>query len=147
MTVDQIVAEVKRLGLSLVLLTGGEPMLQAEVTLLARRLLAEGNRVSIETSGAHLLAELPAEVVRIVDVKTPSSGEAHRMNWQVLEGLRSCDAVKFVLSDDKTTAGRSTTCFGSTLPSEVKFSSLRSTANSIRRISWPGSFAIDSRCD
>jgi 7-carboxy-7-deazaguanine synthase len=101
MTVDQIVAEVKRLGLSLVLLTGGEPMLQAEVALLARRLLAEGNRVSIETSGAHLLAELPAEVVRIVDVKTPSSGEAHRMNWQVLEGLRSCDAVKFVLSDEQ----------------------------------------------
>ena len=100
MTVDQVVAEVKRLGLSYVLLTGGEPMLQAELALLARRLLAEGNRVSIETSGAHLLDELPAEVVRIVDVKTPSSGEVRRMNWRVLEDLRPCDAVKFVLSDE-----------------------------------------------
>jgi 7-carboxy-7-deazaguanine synthase len=100
MTVDQVVVEVKRLGLSYVLLTGGEPMLQAELPLLARRLIEEGNKVSIETSGAHPLDDLPAEVVRIVDVKTPSSGETSRMNWQVLERLRSCDAIKFVLSDE-----------------------------------------------
>jgi 7-carboxy-7-deazaguanine synthase len=62
--------------------------------------LSEGYRVAIETSGAHLLDSLPAGVLRIVDVKTPSSGESQRMQWSVLEGLRLCDAVKFVLSDE-----------------------------------------------
>lgn len=100
MSVDAIVAEVKRLGLPFVLLTGGEPMLQVEIAALAARLLSDGFKVAIETSGAHLLDGLPTAVVRIVDVKTPSSGEAQRMQWQVLEGLRPCDAVKFVLSDE-----------------------------------------------
>src|SRR5512140_1705261 len=53
MTVEQIVAEVERLGLPFVLLTGGEPMLQKEIGLLAGRLLAAGYRVAVETSGAH----------------------------------------------------------------------------------------------
>ena len=101
MTVDQIVAEVKRLALPFVLLTGGEPMLQVEIAPLAERLLTEGYKVAIETSGAHLLDGLPPAVCRIVDVKTPSSGEVQRMNWQVvLDGLRPCDAAKFVLSDE-----------------------------------------------
>jgi 7-carboxy-7-deazaguanine synthase len=101
MTVDEILGEVKRHALPFVLLTGGEPMLQAEIALLAERLLAEGYKVAIETSGAHVLDRLPPDVLRIVDVKTPSSGEAHRMKWQVLDGLRASDAVKFVLSDER----------------------------------------------
>ena len=59
MTVDQIMAEVVRLGAPLVLLTGGEPMLQRELPALARRLLGDGYRVMIETSGAHPLDTLP----------------------------------------------------------------------------------------
>ena len=101
MSVDEIVAEVKRLALPFVLLTGGEPMLQAEIVALADRLLSDGFKVAIETSGAHLLDGLPVGVFRIVDVKTPSSGESQRMQWQVLEGLRPCDAAKFVLSDER----------------------------------------------
>jgi 7-carboxy-7-deazaguanine synthase len=100
MSLEEILAEVKRLALPFVLLTGGEPMLQTEMPALAGRLLSEGYRVAIETSGAHLLDSLPAAVLRIVDVKTPSSGESQRMQWSVLEGLRPCDAVKFVLSDE-----------------------------------------------
>ncbi len=100
MSVDEIVAEVKRLALPFVLLTGGEPMLQAEISALAERLLSEGHQVAIETSGAHLLDSLPAAVFRIVDVKTPSSGESRRMQWKVLDGLRPCDAAKFVLSNE-----------------------------------------------
>ena len=73
MSVEDIVAEVERLGPPLVLLTGGEPMLQRELPALAARLLASGYRVMIETSGAHPLSSLPDEVVRIVDVKTPAS--------------------------------------------------------------------------
>jgi 7-carboxy-7-deazaguanine synthase len=97
---DQIVAEVARLGPRLVLLTGGEPMLQRELPALAARLITGGYRVMIETSGAHLLSDLPAEVVRIVDVKTPGSGESHRVRWEVLDGLGPRDAVKFVLADE-----------------------------------------------
>jgi 7-carboxy-7-deazaguanine synthase len=100
MSVDQVVAEVRRLGTPLVLLTGGEPMLQRELPELAARLLADGKRVMIETSGAHRLDELPAEVARIVDIKTPASGESHRMSWEVLDGLGPRDAVKFVVADE-----------------------------------------------
>jgi 7-carboxy-7-deazaguanine synthase len=100
LTLDEIVAEVDRLGAPLVLLTGGEPMLQRELPALARRLLAAGYKVMIETSGAHPLDALPAEVLRVVDVKTPGSGESARMRWELLGGLRPCDAVKFVLADE-----------------------------------------------
>jgi 7-carboxy-7-deazaguanine synthase len=100
MAVDDIAAEVARLGPRLVLLTGGEPMLQREMPALAARLVADRYQVMIETSGAHALDALPAEVVRIVDVKTPGSGESHRVRWEVLDGLRARDAVKFVLADE-----------------------------------------------
>ena len=100
LTLDEIVAEVDRLGAPLVLLTGGEPMLQRELPALAARLIATGYKVMIETSGAHPLETLPAEVVRVVDVKTPASGESHRMRWELLSSLRPADAVKFVVADE-----------------------------------------------
>jgi len=100
MTVEEIVAEAEHLAIPFVLLTGGEPLLQQEIGLLAARLLDRHFRVAIETSGAHPLDVLPAEVIRIVDVKTPSSGESDRVRWEVFSSLRSIDAVKFVLSDE-----------------------------------------------
>ena len=100
MTLDDITREVERLGAPLVLLTGGEPMLQRELPALAARLVAGGYRVMIETSGAHPLGSLPDEVVRIVDVKTPASGESHRMRWELLAELRPRDAAKFVVADE-----------------------------------------------
>lgn len=102
MSLEEIAAEVRRLGAPLVLLTGGEPMLQREIVALAELLIANGYGVMIETSGAHPLDLLPAEVVRIVDVKTPGSGEGARVRWDVVAGLqRPRDAVKFVLSDEQ----------------------------------------------
>jgi 7-carboxy-7-deazaguanine synthase len=100
MGVAEIAAEVGRLGPALVLLTGGEPMLQRELPALAERLLADGRRVMIETSGAHLLDRLPGAVIRIVDVKTPASGESHRMRWELLGQLGPADAAKFVVADE-----------------------------------------------
>jgi 7-carboxy-7-deazaguanine synthase len=100
MAIDDIVAEVGRLGTPLVLLTGGEPMLQRELPALAARLLADGYRVMIETSGAHPLDALPPEVIRIVDVKTPGSGESHRNRWETLRSLGPRDAVKFVVTSE-----------------------------------------------
>jgi len=100
MTLDQIMAEVSRLGAPLVLLTGGEPMLQRDLPELAARLLGNGYRVMIETSGAHPLDALPDGVVRVIDVKTPGSGESGRNRPELLRGLRPGDAVKFVLLDE-----------------------------------------------
>ena len=100
LSLSRIVEEVDRLGAPLVLLTGGEPMLQREIGLLARRILDTGRRVMIETSGAHPLDALPEEVIRIVDVKTPGSGESARMRPDVLAGLRARDAAKFVVSSE-----------------------------------------------
>jgi 7-carboxy-7-deazaguanine synthase len=101
MSLDEIAGEVGRLGAPLVLLTGGEPMLQREIVALSERLLADGYRVMIETSGAHPVDVLPPEVIRIVDVKTPASGESHRIRWEVLDGLRQQDAIKFVVTDER----------------------------------------------
>lgn len=100
MSVGDILAEVKRLGAPLVLLTGGEPMLQREIGTLAAELLATGYKVMIETSGSQPLDSLPADVVRIVDLKTPGSGESGKMRWSILDGLGARDAVKFVLCDE-----------------------------------------------
>jgi 7-carboxy-7-deazaguanine synthase len=100
MTLPEIVAAVRALGAPLVLLTGGEPMLQREIGVLADLLLQAGYRVMIETSGSHAVDSLPEAVVRIIDVKTPASGESGRMRWEVLDALRVQDAVKFVVRDE-----------------------------------------------
>ena len=100
MSVDEVVLEVRRLGLPWVTLTGGEPMLQAEIASLSERLVREGFRVALETSGAHPVAHLSPAVIRIVDIKTPGSGEVERNSWDVLHGLRPHDAIKFVLCDE-----------------------------------------------
>jgi 7-carboxy-7-deazaguanine synthase len=98
--VDDIIHEVESLGNRLVLLTGGEPLLQAELGELAQRLLDRNFEVMIETSGAHEVGVLPREVIKIVDIKTPGSGEMQRMKWTNLEQLEAKDAVKFVLVDE-----------------------------------------------
>ena len=72
---EEILAEVARHPCRLVLLTGGEPMLQRELPDLARDLLARGYEVLVETHGQAPLDSLPDAVVRIADVKTPESGE------------------------------------------------------------------------
>jgi 7-carboxy-7-deazaguanine synthase len=100
MTLPEILAAVRALGAPLVLLTGGEPMLQREIGPLADLLLQAGYRVMIETSGSHAVDSLPVAVVRIIDVKTPASGESGRMRWEVLDALRAQDAVKFVVRDE-----------------------------------------------
>jgi 7-carboxy-7-deazaguanine synthase len=82
----------------LVELTGGEPLLQEEIYPLADRLLAAGYTVMIETSGERFVGRLPKEVIKIVDVKCPDSGEAETFDPRNLEELGAKDEVKFVLS-------------------------------------------------
>jgi 7-carboxy-7-deazaguanine synthase len=80
-------------------ITGGEPMLQREVTVLMQRLLDAGHEVLLETGGHIPLDEVPEAVVAIVDVKCPGSGESAKMHWPNLEQLSPYDEVKFVIAD------------------------------------------------
>jgi 7-carboxy-7-deazaguanine synthase len=102
MAVDEVLARVGELSGSaagvLVELTGGEPLLQPECVPLAERLLAAGHTVLIETSGERLVGILPREVVKIVDVKCPGSGEGGTFRLENLQALDKKDEIKFVIS-------------------------------------------------
>jgi 7-carboxy-7-deazaguanine synthase len=82
----------------LVELTGGEPLLQEEVYPLAEALVARKYTVMIETSGERFVGRLPKEVIKIVDVKCPDSGEADTFEMKNLEAVGEGDEIKFVLS-------------------------------------------------
>ena len=100
MSVEQLVEQADLSGIDLVEITGGEPMVQTEgVCELAKQLIAHGHTVMIETNGSCDLAPLPPEVIRIVDWKTPSSGESDKMFLPNFSSLRPIDEVKFVLMD------------------------------------------------
>jgi 7-carboxy-7-deazaguanine synthase len=101
MTIEEVRSEVLRLSPNggLVEITGGEPMLQErELVPLMQSLLQDGYKVLIETSGERPLERVPAEVVKIVDVKCPDSGEPETFHMNNLGALTARDEVKFVLS-------------------------------------------------
>ena len=99
MTVDEVVAAVDRHGCPLVEITGGEPLLQDDVYPLMERLLEQGRTVMLETGGHRPITRVPRDVVKIVDVKCPGSGEAGRNEWSNLDALAPHDEVKFVIKD------------------------------------------------
>jgi 7-carboxy-7-deazaguanine synthase len=101
LTLEEVMAQVKELApVKLVEITGGEPMLQErEVVPLMNSLLAAGYQVLLETSGERPLEAVPKEVVKVVDVKCPHSGEADTFRASNLRALGPHDEVKFVLAD------------------------------------------------
>lgn len=102
MGVDEILSEVGRIGgdCLLVELTGGEPLLQHDIGDLARRLLESGYTVLCETSGSLPVDRVPPEVVKIVDLKPPGSGEESSNDWRNLAILDpDRDELKFVIAD------------------------------------------------
>ena len=102
MAIDDLVERVASYGCGFVEVTGGEPMLQARVHGFMRTLLDRGHEVAIETSGACDIdagGDCDPRVVRIVDLKTPGSGESGRNDWANVERLRPTDEVKFVICD------------------------------------------------
>ena len=98
-SLDEVIAEVDRYDCPLVEITGGEPLLQDDVYPLMDRLLAAGRTVMLETGGHRSIAAVPRDVVKIVDVKCPGSGEAARNDWRNLDALAPHDEVKFVIRD------------------------------------------------
>jgi 7-carboxy-7-deazaguanine synthase len=99
MAIAEIVRQVLVHGCNLVEVTGGEPLLQANVQELIAKLLGAGLTVMVETSGAVEVSWLDPRVVKIMDLKCPGSGEEHRNLWQNLAWLTPRDEIKFVLSD------------------------------------------------
>jgi 7-carboxy-7-deazaguanine synthase len=95
--IDAIVAEVARLGVRHVCVTGGEPLAQKRCLSLLQRLCDAGHAVSLETSGALDIGGVDPRVSRVVDVKTPGSAEVHRNLWGNLALLTPHDEVKFVI--------------------------------------------------
>lgn len=95
--IDELVEEVRAYGCDLVEVTGGEPLLQARVHELMRRLCDAGLTVLVETSGACDISPCDPRVIRIMDLKTPGSGEVERNLWSNIEHLRPSDEVKIVL--------------------------------------------------
>ena len=99
MTIDEVVEQVDGYGCPLVEITGGEPLLQDEVYALMDRLLERGHTVMLETGGHRSIARVPRDVIKIVDVKCPGSGESAKNDWTNLERLAPHDEVKFVIAD------------------------------------------------
>lgn len=96
-SIDDIVAEVQAYEAEYVCVTGGEPLAQKRVVELLTRLCDLGYRVSLETSGAMDISPVDPRVHRIVDIKTPASGEVSRNLYDNLDRLTDLDEVKFVI--------------------------------------------------
>ena len=94
---QDIFDEIMAFDCPLVEITGGEPLLQKNVLPLMTALCDAGKTVLIETSGAHDISKIDPRVHRIMDLKTPSSGECARNRFANIEFLAERDEVKFVL--------------------------------------------------
>jgi 7-carboxy-7-deazaguanine synthase len=99
MSIDDVIAEVRAYDCPVVEITGGEPLLQADVYPLMRQLLDLGHTVMLETGGHRSIADVPSGVIRVVDVKCPGSGESDKNHWPNLDMLTPQDEVKFVIRD------------------------------------------------
>lgn len=95
--IDSLVAQVRAFGVRHVCVTGGEPLAQKRCLILLERLCDEGHVVSLETSGALDVSAVDRRVSRIVDIKTPASGEVNRNLWSNLAHLDAHDQIKFVI--------------------------------------------------
>lgn len=100
-TLDAVVADVRAFGARFVTVTGGEPLAQPECLPLLTALcdLDAIREVSLETSGALDVAAVDPRVVKVLDLKTPASGEVHRNLWSNIEHLTRRDQIKFVVCD------------------------------------------------
>ena len=96
-SLNEIIEKIKTYPCKLVEITGGEPLLQKDINVLAELLLENGYTVLCETSGSLDVDLISNKVHRIFDIKTPDSGEADKMHWDSIPKLTSRDEVKFVI--------------------------------------------------
>jgi len=96
---SDVLAKVASYGVKHVCVTGGEPLAQKGCAAFLVALCDAGYNVSLETSGAMDIAQADTRVARVVDIKTPASGEVERNRWQNLPLLTARDQLKFVICD------------------------------------------------
>ncbi len=96
-SLDEVLAKVKQYSCNHVCVTGGEPLAQKHCDELLTKLCEEGFQVSLETSGAMDISSVDARVKRVVDIKTPGSGEVEKNLYTNIDCLTSNDEVKFVI--------------------------------------------------
>ena len=101
MTIPQVLGRIASYKVGLVEVTGGEPLEQEAVYPLMRALIKTGYRVLLETNGSIDISRVPRKVVKIIDVKCPSSGRERRNLWSNLQRMASEDEIKFVIRDKK----------------------------------------------
>ena len=99
MTIAEIIKKTDSYGLTYVCITGGEPLLQKETSQLALEFIRRGYKVSVETNGSIDASALHEDVVRIIDIKCPGSGEEGKTFPGNLSNRKSTDEFKFVITD------------------------------------------------
>lgn len=98
MSVDAIIEAVQKHPTRYVCVTGGEPLGQKATFVLLKRLVDLGKTVSLETNGSLSVENVPAGVIKVVDIKCPESGETEKMDWNNLTRVSSQDQLKFVIA-------------------------------------------------
>lgn len=98
---DEILIHIQQYPCQRVCVTGGEPLAQPNAIVLMQRLVDAGYEVSLETSGALSVADVPGQVSKVMDLKTPSSGEMTKNLWDNLTHLTQHDQLKFVIMNQK----------------------------------------------
>jgi 7-carboxy-7-deazaguanine synthase len=100
MSIDLVFKKVEEYKCKLVEITGGEPLLQANVHLLMKRLCDESYDVMIETGGHRDIIDVDPRVKRVMDIKCPGSLMEKRNRWENIESLTAQDEVKFVIANE-----------------------------------------------
>ncbi|WP_201539948.1 7-carboxy-7-deazaguanine synthase QueE [Psychrobacter sp. 1044] len=96
-SLETIIETIKSYPCKRICLTGGEPLAQPNAIELMKRLLSDGYEISLETAGALTVANVPKAVSKVMDLKTPSSGEVDKNLWSNLTHLTQHDQIKFVI--------------------------------------------------
>lgn len=96
-SLETIIKTIKSYPCKRICLTGGEPLAQPNAIELMKRLLSDGYEISLETAGALTVANVPKAVSKVMDLKTPSSGEVDKNLWSNLDYLTQHDQIKFVI--------------------------------------------------
>jgi 7-carboxy-7-deazaguanine synthase len=99
--ITEIIAQVEQYGTRYITVTGGEPLAQSACHDLMTKLLDKGYFVSLETSGAIDISSVDSRVVKVMDIKTPGSGEISKNLYQNIHYLNHKDQVKFVIGDEE----------------------------------------------
>lgn len=99
MSLELILSETARYAPTYVTVTGGEPLAQKNCLLLLAQMCDAGYQVSLETSGALDVSQVDTRVSKVVDIKTPASGEVARNRFENIDYLNANDQVKFVICD------------------------------------------------